>query len=129
RRIPNSVLARELIRNLAIDSSKLARRGREKDASARFLRELAQDELRLLEAFIAGDAQLVRSEANRIDRGLGSFRKVQHFFEWQQARRVLTVREHDDRLTADLVDVACDDLFEILQRNVDRVVHRGRSAR
>ena len=73
-------------------------------------------------------AAVVRAQADRVDRGFRSLREVEHLLERQQARRVLAVGEHDDRLAADLVDVLRDDLLQILQRDVDRVVQRRRAA-
>ena len=128
RRVADRVLARELVGDLAVDAGQLGDLRREERAAAGFLRELAQHELGFLEALGRRAGAVGRAQADRVDRGLGALGEVEHLLERQQARGVLAVREHDDRLAADLLDVRRDDLLQILQRDVDRVVQRGRAA-
>ena len=76
----------------------------------------------------AARVRLGAAQRDRVDRGLGPLRQVEHFFERDQARRVLAVREDDERLAADVLVALRLDLAELLERDVDRVVQRGRAA-
>ena len=127
RRVAHRVLARELVGDLAVDVLQLVDLLGEERAAAGFLRELAQHELGFAESLER--AGLARLQADRVDRRLRSLRQLEHFLEADQARRVFAVRQHDDRLAANLVGVLRLDLGELLQRDVDGVVQRRRSAR
>ncbi len=128
RRITEGVLARQLIGDLRVDAGQLRRLRREERAPAGFLRELPQHEFGFLES-LGARRSFRPAQPDRVDRGFRALREIQHLFERQQARGVLAVREDDDRLAADFLHVGRDDLLQILERDVDRVVHRGGTAR
>ena len=128
RGVADRVLAGELVGDLAVDAGQLRQLVREERRGPGFLRELAQHELRLLEPFGGRAGTVGRAQPDRVDGRLGALREIEDLFERQQARRVLAVRQHDDRLPADLLGVLGDDLLQILQRDVDGVVERGRPA-
>ena len=128
RGVADRVLARQLLGDLRVDVRRARRPARGRRRAPGFLRQLPEDELRFLEALAARRRPSSRPQADRVDRRLGPLREIEHLLERQQARRVLAVRQDDDGLPPDLVDVRGDDSLQVLQRDVDRVVHRRRSA-
>src|SRR4030095_10329264 len=68
-------------------------------------------------------------QSDRIEAGLGARRQVQDLIELDEARRVVAVREQDDRLAPDVGRGLGLDLLQVLQRDVERVVERRRSVR
>ena len=68
------------------------------------------------------------AQRDRVDRRLGALRQVEHLVERDEARRVLAVREDDERLAPDVFFGHRLDLPQLLQRDVDGVVQRGRAA-
>ena len=71
----------------------------------------------------------LRPQADRVDRRLRPLGQVEHLVVGDQARRVLAVRQHDDRLAADVLLARRADLLQFLERDVDRVVERRRARR
>src|SRR5262245_17088096 len=111
RRVADDVLARQLVRDLAVDVGQIRNLIREEGPAARFLRELPQHEFGFLEAPRTSGRSLTRPESDRVNRGLGAFREIQDFLERQQAGGVLPVRQQYDCLTTDLVAVLRYDLM------------------
>jgi hypothetical protein len=128
RGVADRVLAGELVGDLAVDTGQLRKLAREERARSRFLRELAQHELRFLEPLRGRPGAVRRAQPDGIDRRLGALREIEDLFERQQAGRVLAVGEDHDRLPANLLGVLGDDLLQVLQRDVDGVVEGGRAA-
>src|SRR2546425_23561 len=67
RRVAECVLARELVGDLVVHGDQLADLAGEERASARFLRELAEHELRLLEAFRGRRRTFARAQPDGVD--------------------------------------------------------------
>ena len=114
----------QLFGNLLVDLRQLRRREDEVRAPARFLRELLEHELRFLEL---GPVRAARTQPDGVDRRLRSLGQIEHFFVGHEARSIVSVGEDDDGLAADLFSGARLGALELLQRDVDRVVERGRS--
>jgi hypothetical protein len=99
---------------------------REERTAAGFLRQLPQHEFGFAET--AQCARFTRLQANRVDRGFRSLREIEYFLEADEARGVFAVREHHNRLAANLVGILRLHLGELLERNVNGVVQRGGAA-
>ena len=124
-RISNGVLACELVGDLRVDAVEVLDLGREEGAAAGFLRELAQDELGLAES---ARLRVGAAQGDGVDGGFGALREVEHLIEGDEARRVFAVGEDDDGLSPHVFFAARLDLSQFLERDVDGVVQRGRSA-
>src|SRR5215203_258080 len=123
--VPEGVLARQLVGDLAVDACQLRDLPREEDAAAGLLRQLTQHELRIAEP---ASPLVARAQADGVDRRLGPLGEIEHLVEANEAGRVLAVGEHDDRLSPDLVGAVRLRALQLFERDVDGVVQRGGSA-
>src|SRR5688500_9476761 len=68
-------------------------------------------------------------ETNRVDGRAGVRRQLEDRVEAHQARRVVTIRQYDDRAATPVLPVVSRQLRHLLQCDVHRVVEGRRSAR